>query len=254
MRALVLLLAALAALPAPARAEGWGGFYSSRSAPVAKPQPVAAQNACIRAILAAQKRYDIPNNLLLAIGLQEAGLSRNGKLTVWPWSVNAAGEGKMFPNAQAAMDWVKQKQAQGIDSIDVGCMQVNRRWHPDAFDNLSASFDPATNVDYAARFLVSLRQRTGDWMTAAGSYHSFNSKQRQTYLAALKRNVTVANARLDSFRNRAAGAAPLRVAQARPQPRIAWTSALSAGSDDRRLSIYSTAELQPVLPHFSKEF
>lgn len=254
MRVLVLLLAALSALPGIARAEGWSGFYTSRSAPVAKPQPVTAQNACIRAILAAQKRYDIPNNLLLAIGLQEAGLSRGGKLTVWPWSVNAAGEGKMFESARAAMDWVRQKQAQGVGSIDVGCMQINQRWHPDAFASLPASFDPATNVDYAARFLVGLRQRTGDWMTAAGSYHSFNTKQRQTYLAALKHNVAVANARFDSFRARASGAAPLRAAEAKPQPRIAWTSELSAASDDRRLSIYSTAELQPVLPHFSQEF
>ena len=45
---------------------------------------------------------------------------------------------------------------------------------------------PGANVDYAARFLRDLYRQTGDWMTAAGSYHSFTPERREIYLAALK--------------------------------------------------------------------
>jgi hypothetical protein len=51
-------------------------------------------------------------------------------------------------------------------------MQVNLMYHPAAFETLDAAFEPDTNADYAARFLVSLHAQTGDWQKAAGLYHS----------------------------------------------------------------------------------
>jgi hypothetical protein len=59
-------------------------------------------------------------------------------------------------------------------SIDIGCAQVNLMHHPDAFASLEQAFDPMANADYAARFLKQLRdtQAGGNWMTAAGYYHS----------------------------------------------------------------------------------
>ncbi|TMV53446.1 lytic transglycosylase domain-containing protein, partial [Thioclava sp. BHET1] len=207
-------------------------------------------------------RYRIPGNLLLAIGFQEAGLSRGGQVTVWPWSVNAAGDGRMFDTRQAAQDWVRAQLKAGTGSIDVGCMQVNLRWHPEAFATLDAAFDPVRNVDYAARFLRDLYRRTGDWMTAAGSYHSFSTEERNRYLAALDQNLKVANARaarapdvqLAATAPDAADLPEPIAAPRPPQPKIGWSAALSAGQDPRRLSIYSTQGLQPVLPNFIQEF
>ncbi|MEO1951887.1 transglycosylase SLT domain-containing protein [Thioclava sp.] len=256
-----LALASLAAT-GPARAEGWAGFYTSSrpSVPEATtPLPATLGNdqQCLRQIFAAQDRYGIPDNLLLAIGLQEAGFRNKGRLTVWPWSVNAAGEGRIFDSREAAMAWVRQKQAEGVSSIDTGCMQVNRKWHPDAFDSLAQSFDPAANVDYAARFLVDLHRRTGDWWIAAGSYHSFTPEARQTYLTALKRNLAVAQKRGDYF-VQLAGAAPVDAPAPSTSPRPArrklpvfWSADLTA-DQDMRLSIYSTNDLQPVLPNFTR--
>ena len=48
-------------------------------------------------------------------------------------------------------------QAQGVRSIDIGCMQVNLMHHPNAFATLDAAFDPLANALYAARFLTELR-------------------------------------------------------------------------------------------------
>jgi hypothetical protein len=51
-------------------------------------------------------------------------------------------------------------------------MQVNLKHHPEAFANLDVAFEPATNTDYAARFLVQLHDQTGDWTKATANYHS----------------------------------------------------------------------------------
>nr|WP_249138847.1 lytic transglycosylase domain-containing protein [Actibacterium sp. MT2.3-13A] len=271
MRAgLLALLPALAGAPAGA---GWSGFYTStrsaaarREAAPAPSGPVPAQSVCVREILRAQLRHGIPDNILLGIGLQEAGVTRSGALTVWPWAVNAAGDGRLFDSRAAALDWVRAQQAAGVSSIDVGCMQINLRWHPEAFEGAAEGFDPAVNVDYAARFLKQLHDQTGDWKTAAGSYHSFTPEKRETYLAALTRNVAVANDRIDQFRAIAAGGAAAETEQPARAPEAArdadaagggiWSAGLSARADGkaRRRSIYSEAELQPILPNFRQGF
>lgn len=65
-------------------------------------------------------------------------------------------------------------QLKGIKSIDVGCMQVNLYYHPNAFHNLTDAFDPDKNVAYAARFLTGLKNEHASWRTAVAHYHSAN--------------------------------------------------------------------------------
>ncbi|KAA9009950.1 transglycosylase SLT domain-containing protein [Histidinibacterium aquaticum] len=243
------ILAALALVTSAGPAVGWNLFQTAPSAVPQQAAPAGDAALCLREILAAQERYGIPDNMLLAIGLQEAGTGHTGQLTVWPWAVNAAGEGRLFESRSHALDWVALKRREGVDSIDLGCMQINMRWHPDAFDSVAEGFDPAVNVDYAARFLVRLHRQTGDWLTAAGSYHSFTPEKREIYLASLEQNVAVANARSASF-HAMADRAPRQVAEAGLTPRagIAWSSQLSGG----RTSLYSSRELQPILPAFQR--
>ena len=73
--------------------------------------------------------------------------------------------------------------ARGMRSIDVGCAQVNLMHHPAAFASLEQAFDPAANADYAGRFLKELRDTTagGNWMTAAGHYHSQTPELAEPY-------------------------------------------------------------------------
>jgi hypothetical protein len=131
-------------------------------------------HVCVLAIVAAERRYRIPAGLLKAIGDVESGRpSADGRtIEPWPWTTNAEGRGSYFDSLSQATAWVKRQQLAGIESIDVGCLQVNLLWHPKAFASLAEAFDPFTNADYAARFLVSLFNATGDWTTAVGSYHS----------------------------------------------------------------------------------
>lgn len=249
-------VSALAAEPS-----GWLGFYrpSVVEQPIAVPAAVvAAQSVCIQAILAAQTRYNIPDNLLLAIGLQEAGRQVNGTLTVWPWTANARGKGKFFGSKQALEAWVRQTQSNVTQSVDVGCMQVNQKWHARQFDSLEEATDPVANVDYAARFLRSLYSETRDWWQAAGRYHSSTEDLKRIYLGKLEQNQKLAHAHLASFRRtaQATNAVPIPVAQEpRSVPAFGWTSDMTGTqrtAATQVLSIYSSEPLQALLPNYDE--
>jgi soluble lytic murein transglycosylase-like protein len=150
--------------------------------------PSAVIDACRSAIKAAEASYKIPTGLLMAIGQTESGRRdpASGQIQPWPWTVNAAGRGRQFDNAAAAIDYVQSSIKEGITSIDTGCLQVNLQQHPLAFQNLEDAFDPKANASYAARFLVQLHAQSGDWGQAVGDYHSKTSLLGQTYRSAVQ--------------------------------------------------------------------
>ena len=256
MRALALIVALV--LPGQAMAQ-WTGFYTPTARPaVAAPSvtETGENGRCIREILLAQMRYQIPDNLLLGIGLQESGLYRNGSLTVWPYTANAEGKGAYFDTEDEAVAWVNQRRSEGITSVDLGCMQINMHWHPDAFDTVADGFNPSRNVDYAAAYLARLYREKGDWRAAAASYHSRTDELGQAYLSRLEQNVTVANQRLDQFRA-LAGAVDTRTARAEPERRmpttgVFWTADLGGGTGQGGRSLFGPGELAPILPVFMR--
>ena len=79
------------------------------------------------------------------------------------------------------MAHVRSLRAQGRTNIDVGCMQINLFYHPDAFASLEEAFDPAANVAYAARFLKERFGLTRSWPQAAALYHSASPEKNRPY-------------------------------------------------------------------------
>lgn len=139
------------------------------------PVPAIAQGLlCRMAIGAAERGSGIPSALLDAIGRVESGRRDpvSGSWHPWPWTVNADGQGSFYDSKAEAIAAVRAMQARGVQSIDVGCMQVNLMHHPDAFASLDLAFDPQANAAYAARFLKELYAQSGDWTKAAALYHS----------------------------------------------------------------------------------
>ncbi len=136
--------------------------------------PSAEQALCLGAIQAAEKSSHLPPKLLDAIGLVESGRpdSQSGRVAPWPWTINVAGVGHFYNSKADAIAAVEEAQAAGMQSIDVGCMQVNLMYHPAAFASLQQAFDPRTNAIYAASFLTALFEQTRDWGIATGAYHS----------------------------------------------------------------------------------
>ena len=137
---------------------------------------------CRAAIRAAERGAGIPEQLMAAIGRIESGRrGADGTVTPWPWSINAEGTDYVYDTKEAVIAAVRALQARGVRSIDVGCMQVNLMHHPQAFTTLDQAFDPVENARYAARFLVQLKDQTGDWQKATAAYHSATPELGEPY-------------------------------------------------------------------------
>jgi soluble lytic murein transglycosylase-like protein len=155
---------------------------------LAQPVPPAAVSvACRDAAAIAEQQQGLPPGLLLAIGRQESGRwdPVTGQILPWPFSVNTAGESRFFATRQEAAGFVAARRAAGVQSIDVGCFQINLRHHPGAFASLDEALDPTANARYAASFLSRLHAETGNWEAAAGRYHSATAALADPYRSAV---------------------------------------------------------------------
>ena len=145
----------------------------SGTALAAPPGSAPPGSVCDPAIAQAEAALRLPAGLLGSIAEVESGRpDAAGRIRPWPWTINAEGRGQYFDSKQQAIAAVRALQAQGVSSIDVGCMQVNLMHHPSAFASLDQAFDPAANAQYAARFLNTLHGISGSWVQATAAYHS----------------------------------------------------------------------------------
>ena len=139
---------------------------------------------CMEATQKFEHKYQIKEHLLSTIASVESGRwnSRRQQKVAWPWTVNAKGKGMFFETKAEAVREVKRLQKAGVKSIDVGCMQINLAYHPDAFRTVEEAFDPQHNVEYGAKFLSKLYEtRDNDWIKAAMAYHSSVPHKAEVY-------------------------------------------------------------------------
>lgn len=136
--------------------------------------------ACDAAARRAAQATGVPLVLLRAITRVETG--RGSGADPWPWAMNEAGQGHWFDTAALAHDHVAGAIAEGRSNIDIGCFQLNHRWHGAGFTSLDQMFDPEANALYAARFLAELARETGDWRAAVAAFHSRTPDLAERYL------------------------------------------------------------------------
>ena len=219
---------------------------------LAQPTPTAL---CRAAIASAEREYGLPAGLLAAIGRVESGRRdpATGENGPWPWTMNAEGTGKFFPSKAEAVAEIRQLRAGGMRLIDIGCMQINLHHHPDAFASLEDGLDPLTNARYAARFLKSLHAASGDWMVAAGHYHSHTPSRAEAYRAQValrlpeeQRQASAAPAWQPGWSAQPAGprfpvamaATPGMSIRAAPPPTIMRATGAESGERGRGLDAY----------------
>lgn len=142
---------------------------------------------CRQVSASAAHEMGVPPSVMLAITLTETGRNRSGEIEPWPWTVNMEGAGHWFPSRAAAEAFVDREHSRGARSYDVGCFQVNYKWHGGAFRSRSDMFDPLTNARYAATFLRQLFDEFGDWGRAAGAYHSRTPRYANRYRARFEK-------------------------------------------------------------------
>ncbi len=163
-------------------------------APAAKPQKAVRRggppNICERELARASKKYNVPLEILYAVGLTESGYA--GFLQ--PYTLYIEGKDYISNNLQDALKLFREAYGRGVQLIDIGCMQVNYYWHKDEFNSLEEIFNPRLNVEQAARFLQELKKRHGSWTMALARYNAGpkNTVGQHRYVCRVMKNLVEA--------------------------------------------------------------
>ena len=142
---------------------------------------------CDQSIEIVAQNSFVPREIIYKIARLESGRHVNGRHVSWPWSINNGGKGYFLKDSTTALSMLSSLVAQGKTNIDVGCMQLNIRWHAEFFDSLRQMMNPSDNVRYAVRYLEQLYKETGSWEKAVKFYHSRNAKFNSVYYAKYKK-------------------------------------------------------------------
>lgn len=148
-----------------------------------------------------EKKHNLPANSLYSISLHETAKkhSRHNISVVWPWTVmnNKEGKGYHFKTQDEAIRYARSQFMAGNNNLDVGCMQINLKHHPDAFSSLHQAFSPSSNIAYGAYFLSENRKKLGSMEKAIGRYHSATEHLAAKY----RRNVTKISQSMHEYNN-----------------------------------------------------
>lgn len=146
-----------------------------------------AQTVCESHMIRASKAYDIPLGVLYSVGLTESG--RRDSLQ--PYALNIQGRAFFGKSREDALAAFNAARAKGTKLIDIGCMQINHHYHRKEFPSLDAMFEPASNVDYSAKFLKRLKGRHDTWTMAVARYHAGpnNNPAQHRYVCTVIRNM-----------------------------------------------------------------
>lgn len=144
---------------------------------------LASAQECTSLAAQAGAAEGLPEGLLPAIAMVESGhTDAQGNHAPWPWTLNQGGKSMFFDTKDEALEYLQNAVSSGVTNIDVGCMQLNWKWHAQAFSSLDQMFDPVANTRYAARFMRELQSRLGSWEVATAAYHSTDPARGQAYL------------------------------------------------------------------------
>ncbi len=132
---------------------------------------------------AAARDYGVPLDILYSVGLTETG--HRGVLG--PYELNVDGRSVHSDTLGEALAAYQAADRAGANFIDIGCMQINHRFHATHFRSLTEMFDPERNVRYGAELLRTLRAEEGSWTKAVARYNAGpgNPKAQRAYVCAV---------------------------------------------------------------------
>lgn len=147
----------------------------------------AGENLCEAEMTRAARENAVPIAVLYAVALTETG--QRGALKAY--AMNIHGRPAFNATLEEALATFHAARRRGERLVDIGCMQVNYRYHGKQFASVEDMFDPTRNVDYAARFLTNLKRSEGSWTAAVARYHAGpgNAPAQRRYVCAVVRNM-----------------------------------------------------------------
>ena len=117
--------------------------------------------------------YEIPKGLLDSISQVESGFN--------PYALNHKGKSYHFSSQEQLVSKVNELIKKGESNFDLGCMQINYRWHGNKFKTWQEIIIPEKNIDYAAQLLKELYEQSGTWHQAVRFYHSQTPDHHKKY-------------------------------------------------------------------------
>lgn len=131
------------------------------------------KSSLLQIIAEAEKKEQIPARLLESIAKIESGVQE--------YAINVNGKSFFAANKQEAISAINTALNSGVTNVDIGVMQLNWRWHKEAFDNIEEMLSAPANIAYAARLLKNLYKQHRDWHKAVRYYHSSNAEHYEKY-------------------------------------------------------------------------
>jgi soluble lytic murein transglycosylase-like protein len=138
-------------------------------------------------MIRAARARAVPVAVLYAVALTETG--QRGQLHAY--AMNVHGRPAFNATLDEALATFDAARRRGEKLVDIGCMQINYRYHGRQFGSVEEMFDPVRNVDYAARFLKDLKRSEGSWTAAVARYHAGpgNAPAQRRYVCAVIANM-----------------------------------------------------------------
>ena len=121
--------------------------------------------------------------ILYAVALAESAFHQQGLATVRPWQFalrtsSRAYYGETYEDAAREL----RRMLKSTDSVDIGLMQINWRWHGHRVRRPEDLLDVRTNVSVAADILKErLAASRNNWAQALAQYHSFDDRRGPWY-------------------------------------------------------------------------
>lgn len=132
-----------------------------------------ANEECLIAIDKYERLYNIPTGLLKAVSKIESEYN--------PLALNDGLKTHKFKTKEEVIDRISYLIQVGKTNFDVGCMQINYRWHSKNFTSPEEMLDVTWNVRYAASLIAGLYKDHGSWQAAIRHYHSYEPKFYKIY-------------------------------------------------------------------------
>lgn len=189
-----------AARPAPTPAAATPPWAVMPTNPALTDEAVAPAGtpraACLDALRTTEARYGLPPGLLVAIGLNESGLHAH--------ALNVSGRASFPESREEAERMLRAASNRGY--VMAGCLQINARVHA---RGEVWPLDPWAAADWAAQFLRSNYERTGDWAEVLRRWHGASPRNAGTYVCRVRGKIEAVEPNSTIFANRGCGGAQL---------------------------------------------
>jgi hypothetical protein len=134
---------------------------------------------CRKLIAHFEKKYGIPQHLMLAISRVESRCK--------PWAIHHNGASLQFKQVKTALAFLKT----ATGNIQVGCMQLDCRSHQNKFGSLERMMMPYYNIEFSAKLLRRLYKRYGSWERAVSFYHAVSPEAQKLYCRRVVRQLKI---------------------------------------------------------------